>query len=132
MNIKGTVTKVVGLYPYTVEVGKVTFKSNFQFRVGMKVNLQFQGDVFDFPWPRGFVICAPNGLSEYAMSDEDIKLMKSDSIARHCSRIPSFLHPVVLTGERMEWTKVESFYEYHYSAEYDAKRRVLITNYPIL
>lgn len=131
MKIKGTVTKVSGTYPFTVVVGQTTFKSNFLFRVGMRINLEFTGDVFDAPWPTGVIISTPNGLSEYPISDADIKLMNGDSVARHCCYIPYFLHNIVLSGHRKTWTSVESFYEYHYSAEYDPKRKVLITNYAI-
>jgi hypothetical protein len=131
MKITGIVTKVSPNYPYNVEVGAFHFRSAFQFKVGQKVKLEFDGDAFDAPWPRGFIVCSPNGLSEYRINDADLALMRGDSVARHWSHIPTWLHDVILKGKKLEWTNVESFYEYHYSAEYDPKRKVLITNYAI-
>ena len=131
MKINGIVTKVSSEYPYQIEVGKHKFISHFKFSVGQKIKLEFDGEEFDAPWPRGFIICSPNGLSEYTITDKDMELMNGDNVARHCCRIPYFIQPVITEGTELSWISIGSFYEYHYSAKYDPARKVLITNYPI-
>ena len=129
MKLKGTITKVSATYPYEVEVGTTKFTSHFKFSVGQRVMLDFQGGIFTSPWPSGFIICEPNGLVQYNVTEADLKIMRGDSISRHCCRFPIFLQDVILTGKTKRWTRVESFYEYFYTAEYDPTTQTLSTNY---
>ena len=131
MKIKGIITKVSANYPFQVEVGKVQFISHFQFKVGQDIDLTFEGKKFDAPCPSGFINCWPNGMSEYYITGQDIKMMQGDSVARHMTRFPLWVHEVVLTGKKKVWRTVESFYNYHYSAEYDVATKVLVTNYAV-
>jgi hypothetical protein len=129
MKIKGIVTKISPNYPYEVEIGNGKFTSHFKFTVGQRVMLDFPGGVFTSPWPYGFIICEPNGVSLYNVTEADFKLMSGDSISRHCCRFPIFIQDVILTGKPKRWTQVESFYEYYYTAEYNADTKILSTNY---
>lgn len=131
MLIAGIVKSISPDYPYTVTMdnGHV-FTSHFKFTKGAKIRLHLAGDLFTHPWPSGFWHCEPNGLSRYELSPSQVKAATNP--------IPAFLYhslpPIIskaITHGKQEWTSVESFYTYHYTAEFDPVTNVLTTNYAL-
>jgi hypothetical protein len=131
MLISGIVKSISPDYPYTVTMqsGQV-FTSHFQFTKGAHIRLHLAGDLFDAPWPSGFWHCEPNGLQSYELSPAQVKAAKNPEALYLEHNLPLQCRHAIRHGKQT-WTSVESFYTYHYSAEFNPATNVLTTNYAL-
>lgn len=131
MLIAGIVKSISPNYPYTVTMqsGKV-FTSHFKFTKGANIRLNLTGDVFDSPWPKGFWHCTPNGFTDHQLSPAQVEAAKNPESLYVEHNLPIQCRHAIRHGKQ-EWTNVESFYTYHYSAEFNHATNVLTTNYAL-
>jgi hypothetical protein len=128
-NISGIVSQISNEYPYTVTVGKKTFKSNFKFSLGNKIDITVTDGFFNSQDQKGFVHCVPNGMSVYDLTDEEIARAKNPSAKFYLvSSYPEQCLRAIETEQMIAWSRVESFYTYYYQAFFDPKAKTLTTN----
>ena len=131
MIINGKVKSITEQHPYTVTMNNGdTFTSHFKFTKGATIRLNLAGDVFDFPWPSGFCHSEPNGQHDFQLSPEQVKAAKDPAAKFFQHNLPLQCRHAVRYGKQT-WERVESFYTYHYTAEFNPKTLVLTTNYAV-